>query len=89
MIPSLAIVRVQSERFWCPVIPVPLFLLWIVLLLFSPLILLTLAVTWAVCLGTGYPLGRAIATVWRILCALPGTEVRVTAEERRILVRIL
>ena len=89
MIPSLAIVRVQSEHFWCPTIPVPLFLIWFLLLLFAPLILLALAVTWAVCLGTGYPLGRAIATVLQILCALPGTDVRVTAEGKHITVRIL
>lgn len=89
MIPSLAIVRVQSEHFWCPAIPVPLFLVWIVLLLFSPLILLALAVLWAVCLGAGYPLGRTIAAVWRILCALSGTDVRVTAEGKHITVRIL
>ncbi|HWG19660.1 MAG TPA: hypothetical protein VG225_03955 [Terracidiphilus sp.] len=89
MIPSLAIVRVQSEHFWCPTLPVPLFLLWIVLLLFSPLILLALVVLWAVCLGAGYPLGRAIAAVWRTLCALPGIDVRVTAEGKHITVRIL
>ena len=89
MIPSFAIVRVQGEHFWCPTIPVPLFLLWIVLLLLSPLILLALAVLWAVCLGAGYPLGRAIAAVWRMVCALPGTDVRVTAEGKHVTVRIL
>lgn len=89
MIPSFAIVRVESEHFWCPAIPVPLFLIWILLLLFSPLILLVLGVLWAVCLGAGYPLWRVIGTVWRIVCALPGTEVRVTAEGKHITVRIL
>ena len=89
MIPSLAIVRVEGEHFWCPTIPVPLFLLWILLLLFSPLILLALVVLWAICLGAGYPLWRALGTVWRMVCALPGTEVRITADGKHITVRIL
>ena len=89
MIPTLAIVRVQSDYFWCPPIPVPLFLIWIVLLLLSPVLLIALVVLWAVCLSVGFPLGRAIAAGWAILSALPGTNVRVTAEGKHITVRIL
>jgi hypothetical protein len=89
VIPNLAVVRIENEHFRCPPIPIPLFLIWILLLLLSPLILIALIVLWAVCLGASYPLWRAIGTVWRILCALPGTDVRVTAEGKHVWVRIL
>jgi len=89
VIPNLAIVSIQSEHFRCPAIPVPLFLLWILVLLFSPLILVALIVLWAVCIGMGYPLWRALGAFWQILCALPGTDVRVTAEGNHVTVRIL
>jgi hypothetical protein len=89
MIPNLAVIRVQGEHFWFPPIPIPLFLLWILLVLLSPVLLIGLLVLWAVCLGAGFPLGRAIAAGWGILCALPGTQVRVTAEGKHITVRIL
>jgi hypothetical protein len=89
MIPNVAVVRVQSEHFWCPAIPIPLFLIWLVVLLLSPLLLVALAVLWAFCLGAGFPLGRAIKAFWGILCALPGTDVRVTAEGKLVTVRVL
>lgn len=89
MIPNLAVIRIESEHFHCPTIPVPLFLLWILALLLSPLIVLVLLVLWAVCLGAGYPFWRAVRTFWQILCALPGTDVRVTAEGNHVTVKIL
>ena len=89
MIPSLAVVRIQSEHFWCPPIPVPLFLLWLLVLLLSPILIIGLIVGWAVCLAYGYPMWKAIAAFWRLLCALPGTHVRVTAEGKHVTVRIL
>lgn len=89
MIPNIALVRIQSEHFWCPTIPVPLFLLWILALVLSPLIFLALLVVWAASVANGYPFWRAMAAFWRILCALPGTEVRVTAERNQVTVRIL
>jgi hypothetical protein len=89
MIPNLAVVRVQGEHFWCPPIPIPLFLLWIPLILLSPVLLIGLLVLWVVCLGAGFPLGRAIAAGWGLLSALPGTHVRITAEGKHITVRIL
>ena len=89
MIPSIAVVRIESEHFRCPPIPIPLFLIWILLLLLSPLLLVVLIVAWAVCLSTGFPMGRAIGAFWAILCALPGTHVRVTTEGKHVTVRIL
>lgn len=89
MIPNLAVIRIESEHFRCPMIPVPLFLIWIVVLLLSPLILLVLLVMWALCLGAGYPFWRALRTFLDLLCSLPGTDVRVTAEGNHVTVKIL
>lgn len=89
MIPNLAVIRIQGERGWCPPIPVPLFLVWIFAILLSPLILVALLVLWAFSLGAGYQMWRLLGAFWRILCALPGTSVRVTAEGKHVSVRIL
>jgi hypothetical protein len=89
MIPNLAVIRIQGERGWCPLIPVPLFLIWIVAILLSPLILAALLVLWTVCLGAGYKMWRLLWAFGRIVCALPGTQVRVTADGKQIFVRIL
>jgi hypothetical protein len=96
MTPSIAIVSIESPsapplwrriRLW-----IPLFLLWIPFLLLAPIILPALVVTcWLVRvnrLGRVNP-WRAIRVLWGLLCALPGTDVRVAAEGNRILVRIL
>jgi hypothetical protein len=86
MIPTLALVQVQNPhwrgfRCW-----VPLIMLWLPLLLLSPLILLVLLVA---CLaGRVNPL-RAIATFWGILWSLPGTHVHVRSQQNQVLVRIL
>lgn len=89
MIPNLAVIRIQGERGWCPLIPVPLFLLWIAAIVLSPLILAALLVLWVVCIGAGYQMWTILGAVWRVLWALPGTQVRVTAEGKHIFVRIL
>ena len=89
MIPSLALVRIESAHFCCPTIPVPLFLLWAVLLVLSPVLLVVGIVGWGVCVANGIPFWRAIATFWKLLCALPGTDVRVTSEGNHVTVRIL
>lgn len=89
MIPNLAVIRIHGERTWCPPIPVPLFLLWIVAILLSPLILVALLVLWAVCLSAGIQMWTMLGALWRLLWALPGTQVRVTAEGKHISVRIL
>lgn len=89
MVPNLAVVRIQGEHGWYPPIPVPLFLIWILGILLSPLILAALLVLWAVCLGAGWQMWRLLGAGWRLLCALPGTQVRVTVEGKRISVRIL
>lgn len=88
MIPSLAVVRVHNPcwrwggvRLW-----VPLILLYIPLLILSPLILL---VAVAACLVGGVSPWRAIAVFWALFCSLAGTDVRVRAEGNQVMVRIL
>lgn len=89
MIPNLIVMRIQGEHGWCPPIPIPLFLLWILLILLSPLILIGLLALWMVCIGLNYPMWRALGALWSMLCALPGTSVRVTVEGRHINLRII
>ena len=88
MIPSVATVWIENPdwrrrrlRLW-----IPLFLLWIPVLLLSPLLLLVLL---AACLAFQINAWRVIGVCWAILCSLPGTHVRVCADGKRIQVRIL
>ena len=86
MTPNIAIVHVNyphgpNFRLW-----VPLFLLWIPAVLLAPFILLVLLIA---CLAMNIPFWSSIATFWSILCNLPGTDVRVSTEGNRVLVRIL
>ena len=86
MTPNIAIVHIHNPywrgcRLW-----LPLFLLWIPLILLSPLLLLVLL---AACIAFKISLWRSIAVCWGILCALPGTDVRVEVQGNHILVEIL
>lgn len=90
MIPNLAVIHLDNP-YWRPCwrhtrLWIPLILLYLPLLLFSPLILLGVVV---VCWLGKVSAWKAIATFWALLCALPGTDVRVTAESNHIMVRIL
>jgi hypothetical protein len=86
MTPNIAIVQVANPRGRGIRLWVPLFLLWIPLVLFSPLVLL---VVLGVCLVGRINPGRAIAAFWNLACSLPGTDVRVSADGNRVTVRIL
>ena len=86
MTPNLAVIRIQPGQSWCPPIPLPLFLLWIPAILLAPFILLTV---WILCLVYERPFWHTIRVFWGILCSLPGTCVRVSAESKKITVRIL
>jgi len=86
MTPNLAIVHVNNPhgpnfRLW-----LPLFLLWIPAILLAPFALLVLLIA---CVAIDVPFWRSIATFWAVLCSLPGTDVRVSTEGNRVLVRIL
>lgn len=86
MTPNLAVIRIQPENGWCPLIPLPLFLLWIPGILLAPFILLAV---WITCLVYDLRFWRSLGVLWNLLCALPGTNVRVCAEGKKISVRIL
>ncbi|MDE3199564.1 MAG: hypothetical protein KGN79_01485 [Acidobacteriota bacterium] len=88
MTPNLAIVRIQvpEHSFWGFPIILPLFLLWIPALLLAPFALVILAF---VCVAANISFFKTVTAAWGLLCALPGTDVRVTAEGKRINVRIL
>jgi hypothetical protein len=86
MTPNIAIVHIERPQRLGFHIWLPLFLLWIPLVLLSPLILL---IVLAVCLAGRISLWQAIATFWEISCSLPGTHVHVRSDGNRVIVRIL
>ena len=88
MTPNVAIIHVQNPQWhwrgfklW-----VPLFLLWIPIILLSPLILL---IVFGLCIAGRVNPFYALRVMWDITCSLPGTDVRVTADGNKVLVRIL
>lgn len=88
MIPSLAVVHVHNPH-WRPRrvrLWVPLILLYIPLLILSPLILLVVVIA---CLVGHVNPWRTMAVFWGLFCGLTGTDVRVQAEGNQVLVRIL
>jgi hypothetical protein len=86
MIPNVAIVRIQSPHWRGFRIWIPLFLLWIPVLLLSPLILLVLL---ACCIAGGIDFFTAVTTFWGLLMGRRGTDVRVAASGSHVTVRIL
>jgi len=86
MTPNFAVIAIETPTFHMPRLWVPLFLLWIPVVLLSPIIFLVLA---AVAIFTRTTIWRLIALCWGIVSALPGTDVRVTAEGTHVLVRVL
>lgn len=86
MTPNIAIVHVHCPhgpnfRLW-----LPLFLLWIPAILLGPFIVLALLIG---CILARVPFWRSIAAFWALLCSLPGTDVRVSTEGNKVLIRIL
>ena len=86
MTPNFAILEIQSPDFRMPRLWLPLFLLWIPLILLSPIIFI---VIFGLCIAGRVSPWRALATFWAITCALPGTHVHVSSHEAKVLVRIL
>lgn len=86
MTPNLAVIRIQPGDRWVPPIPLPLFLLWIPGILLGPFVLLAI---WITCLVYDLRFWRTLRVLWDLLCALPGTNVRVCADGKRIMVSIV
>jgi len=86
MTPNLAVVEVRASHWHMPRLWLPLFLLWIPAIVLAPFVFLILV---AACFTFRVSLWRTIAVLWGLLCALPGTDVRVTAEGTHVFVKIL
>ena len=86
MTPNFAVVAIETPGWRMPRIWVPLFLLWIPILLLSPLIFLVLV---AIAIATRNNIWRLISVFWGIASGLPGTHVHVDTQEARVLVRLL
>ncbi|HEU5350473.1 MAG TPA: hypothetical protein VFU55_02680 [Terracidiphilus sp.] len=86
MTPNLAYVRVEWHGGRRIGLWLPLFLLWIPVVLLSPVIVLVVA---AVSVGCRVNAWRALAAFWGLVVSLPGTDVRVVADGNRVTVKIL
>jgi hypothetical protein len=90
MIPSIAVLEIQNPYFHMPRLWIPLILLWapllLLLLLLSPILFIVVC---AMSIATGVGPLRIVRIFWDILSSLRGTDVRVTANGKKVLVRIL
>lgn len=86
MIPTLTVLQVESPHFRMPRLWLPLFLLWIPVVLISPLIVIVL---FGLCMVGRISPWKAIAVFWGVLCSLSGTHVHVSTHDSEVLVRIL
>jgi hypothetical protein len=90
MIPNVAVLEIESPHFHMPRLWIPLILFWIplflVLLLISPVLFVVIC---AISMTTGVGPFRVIRIFWDILSSLRGTNVRVTSNGNKVLVRIL
>jgi hypothetical protein len=86
MIPNFAVIGIQTPEWHLPRLWVPLFLLWILLVVLSPLVFLVLA---AAAIAVKTTIWRLIAVFWNLLSSLRGTDVQVVADGNRLLVKLL
>ena len=86
MTPNFAILGIDTPNFRWPNLWLPIFLLWIPVILLSPIIFLVF-IAFAIAAKTN--IWRVAAVFWGILCSLPGTHVHVSTQDARVLVRIL
>jgi hypothetical protein len=86
MTPNFAVIGVHTPHRHMPRLWFPLFLLWVPVLLLSPIIFLVLV---AVAIAARTSIWRLIGLLWGIVSSLPGTDIRVTADGNHVVVRIL
>jgi hypothetical protein len=90
MIPNVAVLEIANPHFRMPRLWIPLILLWlplaVLLLLLSPILFIIVC---AISMTTGVGPFRVVRIFWDILSSLRGTDVRVTANGNKVLVRIL
>jgi len=90
MIPNIAVLEIQNPHFRMPRLWIPLILLWIplalLLLLLSPVLFIVVC---AISIANGVGPLRVVRIFWDILSSLRGTDVRVTSNGSKVLVRIM
>ena len=86
MTPNIAVVHIETPHWRGIPLWIPLFLLWIPVILLSPLIFLVL---FGLSIAGRISPWRAMRVIWDLVCSLPGTHVRVTSEGTNVQVRIL
>jgi len=86
MTPNIAFVRIETPHWRSIPLWIPLFLLWIPVILLSPLIFLAL---FGLSVAGRINPWRAMRVIWDLVCSMPGTHVRVTTEGTNVQVRIL
>lgn len=86
MTPNLAIVQIETPYWRCIPLWIPLSLIWIPVIILSPLIFL---VIFGLATAGRVAPWRAVAVLWNLVCSLPGTHVRVVADGAKVQVRIL
>ena len=86
MTPNIAIVHIETPHWRSIPLWIPLFILWIPAILLSPFIFLVIL---GLALAGKVSPWRAFRVLWDLVCALPGTHVRVTADDARVRVQIL
>jgi hypothetical protein len=83
--PQLLAVRVKRPdgrpiRFWVPILPV--------VLVFLPVVVLAVLVATVACLVYRVSVVRALGTGWRVVSALPGTQIDLEQGRTAVLVTI-
>ncbi|MGA2752294.1 MAG: hypothetical protein ABSE53_00895 [Terracidiphilus sp.] len=90
MIPNIAVLEIENPHFHMPRLWIPLILFWIplilVLVLISPILFIAVC---AMSIATGVGPLCVVRIFWDILSSLRGTDVRVSANGNKVLVRIL
>jgi hypothetical protein len=86
MIANIAVLQVESPCWRTPRLWIPLFLLWIPVLLLSPIIFLVIV---GLSLAGGLHPWRALRVLWDLVSSLPGTRVHVRADGNTVQVRVL
>jgi hypothetical protein len=86
MTPNFAVIGIQTPEWRCPQFWIPVFLLWIPVILLSPFIFLILV---GIAVAARVTIWRLIGILWGILSSLPGTHVHVCSEGNQVVVRIL
>jgi len=84
--PNFVVVGIQTPQWRMPRLWLPVFLLWIPVILLSPIIFLVLV---GIAIGIRTTIWRLIALSWGVLCGLAGTHVEVSSHDCQVLVRIL